>query len=615
MDSKNEPAQSLTHGIAVIEAFVKTLPATPGVYRMLGDKGQALYVGKAKDLSRRVRAYTQPHKLPVRLQRMIALTVAMEFSPARSEADALLIEANLIKKLKPRYNILLRDDKSFPYILITGDHDFPQVTKHRGARDARGEYFGPFASGRAVNDTIAILQKAFLLRTCTDHVFANRTRPCLQYQIRRCTAPCVGKVSARDYSEQVGKARDFLTGKSDRIKAAFIAEMTQASDAREYERAAAFRDRIRALSSIEVEGALRVRNLDDADIFALAGDGRNSCVQVFFFRSGQNFGNHPYFLSHEDGEDPASVLSSFIAQFYANKLVPKKILLSHALPDRALLAQAMGLKAGYKISLEEPKQGDKKKLMDHAIKTAVDALKRRKESMASGRALFEQLAEIFDLDGAPEKVEVYDNSHISGTNAIGAMIVAGPDGFIKNAYRKFNIKGAVTPGDDYAMMREMLSRRFKNADAATLPELVLIDGGAGQLAVAQSVLHDLGLHDLPVAAIAKGPERNAGKERFFIPDKAPFSLDRDAPVLHLLQRLRDEAHRFAINTHRSMRAKALVSSPLDAVPGIGPGRKKALLQHFGSGEAVKTADLESLEKVPGISKAVAKKIHGFFNEA
>ncbi len=609
------PENSLARGITVIESFARTLPASPGVYRMLDDKGNALYIGKAKDLSKRVKAYTQPQKLPVRLQRMIALTARMEFSAARSEADALLVEANLIKKLKPRYNILLRDDKSFPYILITG-HDFPQVTKHRGARDKKGTYFGPFASGRAVNETIAILQRAFMLRNCVDNVFAARTRPCLQHQIKRCTAPCVGKASREEYAQQVKMARNFLTGKSDEIKASFIREMNKASDAREYERAASLRDRIRALSSIETESGLQVRNLEDADIFALHTDGASSCVQVLFFRGGQNFGNHPYFLKHEDSDEPGEILSSFISQFYTSKLLPERVILSHAVAGRALLEEALSLKAESAVRIEVPKQGDKKKLIDYVLKEAKNALAHKRVTETTGALLFEALAEAFGLDSAPEKIEVYDNSHISGTNAVGAMIAAGPEGFIKKAYRKFNIRNdKAAPGDDFAMMREVMSRRFKDADPANLPGLVLIDGGQGQLNAALSVLQELGLHDLPVVGIAKGPDRNAGRERFFMAGREPFSLEKDSAVLHLLQRLRDEAHRFVINAHRGKRSKDLVKSPLDDVPGIGPGRKKALLQHFGSGQAVATADLDALEKVPGVSRALAQKIYRYFHES
>jgi len=591
-------AKAAKSGPQAIEAFVKTLPGLPGVYRMYNAAGDALYVGKARSLKKRVHSYTQPEKQPPRIQRMIAQTAHMEFITTHTEEEALLLEANLIKKLKPRYNILLRDDKSFPYILIT-DHEFPQVTKHRGARNAGGEYFGPFASGSAVNETIAILHKTFMLRNCPDTVFAARTRPCLQYQIKRCTAPCVGKASRAEYAQQVELARQFLSGKSRGIQEYFAKAMQAASDRMDFESAASFRDRIRALTQIQSCRQSRF----DGDIHVLHRQGDLSCIQVFFFRNGQNFGNRPYFPRHEKGETAEDILSSFIMQFYANKPVPKELLVNVAVSDKPVVEKAL------KTAISQPRRGGKKELVQMALKNAAEALDRKRALDAGQEELLEKLAACFGLEAPPERIEVYDNSHIAGAHALGAMIVAGHDGFQKNAYRKFNMAHG---GDDIAMMREMLTRRFQGESEH--PDLILIDGGQGQLNAALKVMADMGMSDIPVVAIAKGPERNAGRERFFIPGKEPLSLEPNDPVLYFLQRLRDEAHRFAITSHRVKRSRAIVVNPLDEVPGIGGKRKKALLLHFGSAKAVAEAGLADLQKVVGISKAVAEKVYHFFHD-
>ncbi|HRJ66524.1 MAG TPA: excinuclease ABC subunit UvrC [Alphaproteobacteria bacterium] len=608
-------------GVAVIEACVKTLPGSPGVYRMMNAAGDVLYVGKAKNLKKRVTAYTQPQKQSIRIQRMIAATASMEFTTTHTEAEALLLEANLIKKLKPRYNILLRDDKSFPYILITGDHDFPQVTKHRGARDRKGEYFGPFASGFAVNETLAVLHKAFLLRNCSDHVFALRTRPCLQYQIKRCTAPCVAKVTHRQYAEQVDMARQFLEGRSRAIQEEFAGKMQTASDNLDFEEAAAYRDRIRALTQIQAEQTVNVEGLDSADVFAIHRDAGASCVQVFFFRAGQNFGNRAYFPRHEKDETTAEILSAFIAQFYTNKPVPRDIIVTDDVEATEVLEQALRDKAGYKVSIARPQRGERKQLTDMALKNAREALARRMADAQAQEVLFEKLAEVFGLDAPPERIEIYDNSHIAGTHTLGAMVVATPEGLQKNAYRKFNAKSDITGGDDYGMMREMLSRRFQSllkaegeGETPVWPDLLLIDGGQGQLSATMETLAELGIDGLTVVAIAKGPDRNAGREKFFMPGRDTFSLPPDDPVLYFLQRLRDEAHRFAITSHRARRSKAIGATPLDSVPGIGARRKKALLLHFGSAKAVAEAGVADLQKVTGISKAVAERIYAFFHD-
>jgi excinuclease ABC subunit C len=608
-------------GFEIIAEFVKTLPGSPGVYRMINAGGDLLYVGKAKNLKKRVSAYTQPEKHPFRIQRMISATATMEFITTHTEAEALLLEANLIRKLKPRYNILLRDDKSFPYILITGDHDYPQVAKHRGSRDRKGEYFGPFASGYAVNETLAVLQRGFQLRNCSDNVFALRTRPCLQHQIKRCTAPCVGLVSREQYLEQVDMARQFLQGKSRVIQEAFVKEMQAASDRMDFETAASFRDRIKALTQIQQHQLVNVESVGDADFHVLFQDKGKSCIQVFFFRSGHNFGNRSYFPRHEKDETPEDVLSAFIAQFYANKPVPRDIVVSHNVTAKTVIEEALRVKSGHKVSVTKPARGARRELVVMAERNAKEALSRHLAAEATQEQMFERLAEVFGLEDGIERLEVFDNSHISGSNAVGAMIVATPEGFQKNSYRKFNIKSEVTPGDDYGMMREVLARRFqallKNAEGENYgqwPDLMLIDGGAGQLSSALQAMADLGISGVALAAIAKGPDRNAGRERFFLPGREPFSLEPGDPLLYFLQRLRDEAHRFAITAHRAKRTKALAENPLDEIPGIGGKRKKALLLHFGSAKAVAEAGVSDLQKVAGISKAAAEKIYGFFHD-
>ncbi len=614
-------AETLAAGIETIQGHLKTLPNGPGVYRMLDAEGEALYVGKASNLRKRVTTYTQTGKHPARLLQMIAETVAMEFVVTRSEVEALLLEANLIKRLRPRYNVLLRDDKTFPHILIASDHPFAQVAKHRGAQKRPGTYFGPFASAGAVNRTITALQRAFLLRSCPDTVFSSRTRPCLQYQIKRCTAPCVGLVDEADYATQVAQAVDFLSGKSQAVQAQLAEEMLAASDALDFETAARLRDRIKALAAVQAHQDINAEHIGDADAMAAYQAGGQTCIQVYFFRGGRNYGTRAYFPSHDKHLDAAAVLAAFIGQFYDNKPAPKLVLVSHALQEGELIAEALSLNAGHKVSLLRPQRGDKRRLIDHALANAREALGRRMAAGASQRKLLEGVAAAFALDQTPQRIEVYDNSHISGTNAIGAMIVAGPDGLMKNAYRKFTIKSDVAPGDDYAMMREVLNRRFSRAlkedpdrSGSEWPDLVLIDGGKGQLAAAQEVLAELGIADQPVVAIAKGPDRNAGRERFFQPERVPFSLEPRDPVLYFLQRLRDEAHRFAIGTHRARRVKQVGQSPIDEIAGIGPRRKKALLLHFGSARAVARASLEDLQAVDGVSKSVAKKIYDHFNQ-
>lgn len=610
----------LNRGVDIIKGYLRTLPDRPGVYRMLNDDGDALYVGKARSLKKRVTNYTMPVKLPIRLQRMIAETTQMEFVTTHTEVEALLLESNLIKKLMPRYNVLLRDDKTFPHILITGGQDFPQLTKHRGTRTEAGSYYGPFASAGAVNRVLTALQRAFQLRTCADTVFNTRTRPCLQYQIKRCTAPCVEKVTPAEYAEQVREARQFLEGRSRDIQAELAADMQAAAEALEFERAAKLRDRIRALTAIQAHQDINVEGVDDADIIAAYQDGGSTCVQVFFFRGGRNYGNRAYFPSHDKVLEVEEVLAAFIAQFYDNKAAPALILVSHDLPEQELLEEALSVRAGSKVELHAPKRGDKKRLVDHAVNNARDAHGRRLAETGSQAKLLAGVAEAFGLAEPPQRIEVYDNSHIQGAHAIGGMIVAGPDGFIKNAYRKFTIKTEGAAGDDFAMMREVFTRRFERAlkedperAGETWPDLVLIDGGEGQLGVVMEVMAELGIEDVPLVAIAKGPDRDAGRERFFMPGRPPFGMEHKSPVLYYLQRLRDEAHRFAIGTHRAKREKAISASPLDEIQGIGPRRKKALLLHFGSARAVSRAGLTDLQAVEGISAAVARIIYDHFH--
>ena len=614
---------SFAAGASVIEAALRTLPAAPGVYRMLNKAGDVLYVGKAKSLKKRVAAYVRLERLPLRLQRMVSETVSLEVVTTHTEVEALLLESNLIKKLGPRYNILLKDDKSFPYILITGDHPWPQIVKHRGARSRKGEYFGPFASAGAVNQTLSQLERAFLLRSCSDSIFESRSRPCLLYQIKRCSGPCAQRIDHAAYDQLVAQARAFLFGRSQDVQRSLAEEMERASGAMAYEEAAVYRDRIRAMARIQAHQDINPSDVEDADVVALHQAGGQACLQVFFFRAGCNFGNRAFFPAQTQDEEPEAILAAFLSQFYADKMPPREILLSHPLAaqDEPLLAEALSQRAGHKVVLSAPKRGDRRRLVGHAYDNAREALGRRMAESSAQRRLLEGLAELFGLLAPPERVEVYDNSHIQGSNAVGAMIVAGPDGFLKNEYRKFNIRSTeLKPGDDYAMMREVLERRFRrickedpDRRTTTWPDLVLVDGGPGQLTVALEVFAELGIDDVFLAAIAKGPDRDAGHERLHLPDRPPFSLPPNDPVLYFLQRLRDEAHRFAIGSHRARRAKAQGTSPLDEVAGIGARRKKALLHHFGSGRAVSEAGLADLESVEGISRTMARKIYEHFH--
>lgn len=609
-------------GAPVIGRHAKTAPAGPGVYRMIDADGEVLYVGKARHLKKRVQSYARAGNHNNRIVRMIADTASMEFVTTSTEIEALLLEANLIKRLKPRFNVVLRDDKSFPFILITRDHPVPQILKHRGARSGKGDYFGPFASAGAVGRTINTLQRAFLLRSCSDAYFESRLRPCLLFQIKRCSAPCTGEISVEDYGALVDEALRFLTGESDEVKRRLHALMDEASLKQDYERAASFRDRLTALSHIQSRQGINPHSVKEADVFAAHQEAGQTCIQVFFFRTGNNWGNRAYFPRADKSVAVEEVLESFIAQFYDDKPPPKLVLLSHDIQGRRLLGEALSLRNGRKISVIAPMRGEKRELVEHALINAREALARRLAESSSQAAILAQLAELFDLDETPERIEVYDNSHISGTNPVGAMIVAGPEGFIKGQYRKFNMRGEdLAPGDDYAMMREMLTRRFsklvKDKDQVNgwaAPDLVLIDGGPGQLGAAYEVLDELGLSEIKVAAVAKGPDRNAGRERIYLRGKEPLLLEPRDPVLYCVQRLRDEAHRFAIGAHRAKRKKAITASPLDEVAGIGPARKRALLQHFGSAKAVSRAGIADLASVGGISAQMAKTIYDHFHE-
>jgi excinuclease ABC subunit C len=648
--SESEMARtSLEEGSDVIAAYLKTLPGSPGVYRMINGAGDVLYVGKAKSLKKRVANYKQIARLSNRLRRMVSETRSMEFITTHTEVEALLLEANLIKRYAPRYNILLRDDKSFPSILVTDEHSFPQILKHRGARKRKGQYFGPFASAGAVNHTLNILQRAFQLRTCNDSVFESRTRPCLLHQIKRCAAPCVNRISEEDYGALVEQAREFLLGKAVKIQNEFAKKMQAASDDMNYEVAAEYRDRIQALTRVQARQDINFDSIEDADVIAAHQADGLTCIQVFFFRSGSNYGNRAYFPSHARGEGIIHVLEAFIGQFYLNKVPPDQVFVSHRLENQLLIADALSVHAKRKVQVTTPQRGSKRTIIDHVMTNAREALSRRLNESATQRKLLEGLAQALDLEGPPQRIEVYDNSHIAGTKAVGAMIVAGPDGMMKNAYRKFNIRGtgedkgnnknsdAVEPshgfvdnpqedfasyaaGDDYGMMREVLTRRFSRVlkeDPDRLlghwPDLVLIDGGAGQLSAAQDVFAELGIDDVALAAVAKGPDRNAGRERIFQLNRKPFALEPRDPVQYFIQRLRDEAHRFAIGTHRARRSKSIVRSVIDEVPGIGAKRKKALLHHFGSAQAVAEAGLTDLEVVEGVSKAMANKLYEWFH--
>jgi excinuclease ABC subunit C len=653
---RRAPDIAAATGFDLIAETVKRLPNAPGVYRMLDEKGDVLYVGKARSLKKRVVAYSRPTGLSARLMSMVNRTVAMEFVQTNTETEALLLEANLIKRFRPRYNVLLRDDKSFPYILLTGDHPAPQIIKHRGAHSRKGTYFGPFASAGAVDRTINALQKAFLIRSCSDAVYETRTRPCLLWQIKRCSAPCTGEIALVDYAELIGEAKAFLSGRSKAIRAKLGAEMEEASNALEFERAARIRDRLASLSHVDSHQGINAAGIEEADVFAVHQQGGETCVQVFFFRTGQNWGNRAFFPKDE-GLEAGEVLETFLAQFYDDKPVPRTLFLSHDLPERELLQLAFSERAGRKVEVAVPQRGTKRDLVDHALVNAKEALARRLSDRQSQNKLLAGLAETFGLGRVPRRIEVYDNSHIMGTGAVGGMVVAGPEGFSKQHYRKFNIKGEdITPGDDFGMMREVLTRRFSRLlkeagerrahsepppapddvigateDAlseigeeivgdeiaeGTLgpwPDLVLIDGGAGQLKAAQEVLDALGITDVPLIGVAKGVDRDAGREEFHMKGRAPFRLSPRDPVLYFVQRLRDEAHRFAIGAHRAKRKKALTANPLDEIPGIGASRKRALLKHFGTAKAVAKAGIDDLVEVAGISESVARKVYDHFH--
>ena len=608
-------------GHVLIQDYLRTLDSSPGVYRMLDGQGAVLYVGKARDLKARVSNYARPSGHSGRIARMIRDTHSMMFLTTRTETEALLLEQNLIKQLKPRYNVLLRDDKSFPNILVAKSHDFPQIKKHRGAKSERGDYYGPFASAGAVNRTLTQLQRVFLLRNCTDSVFESRTRPCLLFQIKRCSAPCVGRIDRDDYNGLVRDAELFLQGKTTAIQTQLAAEMAQAAEAMEYERAAALRDRIKALTAVQSVQAINPKGVAEADIVALHMEGGQACIQVFFIRGNQSWGNRDFYPRLGGAESPDEVMQAFLLQFYDDKPPPRQILLSHAPEDPDLTAEVMAERAGRKVEIAVPLRGEKFELVTNALRNARESLGRRMSESAAQAKLLEGVAKAFDLPATPRRIEVYDNSHIMGTNAVGGMIVAGPDGFIKNQYRKFNIKGTeITPGDDFGMMREVLTRRFtrllkEDPDRQTeaWPDLLLIDGGAGQVSAVDGILADLGVEDIPVIGVAKGVDREHGKEEFHRPNRRPFALRMNDPVLYFVQRLRDEAHRWAIGTHRARRAKSVMANPLDEIAGIGAARKRALLAHFGSAKAVSRAGLADLRAVEGISAAMAQKVYDHFH--
>jgi excinuclease ABC subunit C len=614
----------LEMGVAAIREVLKTLPIRPGVYRMQDSRGDVLYVGKARALKNRVTNYTQVARLPKRLQRMVAQTRSMTIVTTRTEAEALLLEAQLIKRFRPAYNVLLRDDKSFPFILLREDHAFPRVQKHRGARRAKGQYFGPFASAGSVTRTLNALQKLFLLRSCSDSYFENRSRPCLLFQIKRCSAPCVGRISEADYDELVEDAKNFLSGKSTGVQARLSKQMAAAAEKQDYELAAVYRDRLRALTYIQGSQTVHAEGLGDADVFALACKAGTVSIQGFFIRGGQNWGHRAFFPAHTSDVPEEEVLSSFLVQFYEDMPPPKRILVDRELSDRELLEEALTERAGRKVMFEVPRRGDRRKLLDQAKRNAEEALDRRLAETTTQGKVLRELADTFELPDVPKRIEVYDNSHIMGTNATGAMIVAGPEGFRKNSYRKFNIKRPETqPGDDFAMMREVLERRFARLEkedpdrqSGEWPDLLLIDGGKGQLSSVCEVMEDAGVHDVPVVGVAKGPHHGReGREVFHLPGGREITLQPNSALLFYLQRLRDEAHRFAVGTHRAKRAKSLTTSTLDDVPGIGPSRKRALLMHFGTARAVKGAALEDLERAPGISRTMARQLYDYFHPA
>ncbi len=621
MTNQTKPA-TVASGFDVVQGYLRSLDASPGVYRMLDAQARVLYVGKARNLKARVSNYARPGGHRPRIDRMIRDTASMMFLTTRTETEALLLEQNLIKQLKPRYNVLLRDDKSFPNILVSREHAFPQVKKHRGAKKEKGEYYGPFASVGAVNRTLNTLQRAFLLRTCSDSDFETRSRPCLLYQIKRCSAPCVGHIDAPDYAQLVGDAERFLSGKSTEMQESLAAQMAVASTAMEFERAGALRDRIKALTLVQGTQGINPRGVAEADVIALHIDGGQACVQVFFIRANQNWGNHDFFPRIGGDEDTSEVMQAFVGQFYADREPPRMVLLSHGLDDLDLMAEALAEKAGRKVEIAVPQRGEKAELIDGALRNARESLARKMSETATQGKLLKGVAEVFGLEKTPRRIEVYDNSHIQGAHAVGAMIVAGPDGFEKGQYRKFNIRGDdLTPGDDFGMMKEVLTRRFQRLlkedperKAGTWPDLLLIDGGAGQVSAVRQIMTDLGVGDVPMVGIAKGVDRDAGKEEFYRTGKTVMALRHNDPVLYFIQRMRDEVHRFAIGTHRAKRSKAIGATPLDDVPGVGATRKRALLAHFGSAKAVARTDLADLKAVEGISGAMAETIYAYFHE-
>lgn len=606
------------HGVAAIRKALKTIPDSPGVYRMLSAKGEVLYVGKALNLKKRVTSYTHVARLPERLRLMVSLTVSMEIVVTRTEAEALLLEANYIKRMKPRFNILLRDDKSYPWLLLSGDHAFPRLMRQRGKPVRGATYWGPFASSRAVDQTIQVIQRAFMLRTCTDSVFESRTRPCLLHQIKRCSAPCVDRISPSEYQGLVEQTKEFLSGGGRELQQRLTAEMEKASEDMAFERAALIRDRIRGFANLRASGTINPISIREADVVALWQQAGQSCIQVFFIRGGRNNGNRAFYPRHEADEPAADVLAAFLLQFYEDKQPPLQVLTSSEPSEQPLLAEALSLQRGQKVQLLQPQRGEKKAVLDHALLNAREALERRLAETAGQAVLLEKVAELFDLPAPPRRIEVYDNSHLMGQAPYGAMIVGGPEGFVKRAYRKFSIRGPVAPGDDFGMMKEVMSRRFaqlsmEDAGSDTWPDLLLIDGGKGQVRAVKDILAGRGLSSIPVVGIAKGVDRNAGREWFFVEGKEPFQLPVNDAVLYYLQRLRDEVHRFVITTHRAGRSRALTHSGLDDVPGVGPARKKALLTRFGSVRQVRQAALEELERVPGINREMAQVIYGYFH--
>ena len=632
LDLTSEEASpgAVQKGTAVIRAHLRDAPKGPGVYRMLSESGEVLYVGKARSIRKRIASYARGVGHSNRIARMISLTSSMLFVSTGTETEALLLEANYIKQMKPRFNVLLRDDKSFPYILLTGDHDAPQLTKHRGARNRKGDFFGPFASVWAVNRTLNALQRAFLLRSCTDSYYENRTRPCLLWQIKRCSGPCTGEVSKEDYGLLVEEARDFLSGKSRAVRDRLAHDMGEAAEALEFERAARLRDRIAALSAIQGQQGINPRNTEEADVFAITDQAGQFAIEVFFFRTFQNWGNRTYYPRADRSLSPGEVLDAFLAQFYADKPAPRLVLLSHEIENREVLAEALSIRVGHKVEIATPQRGEKKELVDHAAQNGREALARKLADAASQEKLLIALGESLGVPRTIRRVEVYDNSHIMGTNAVGGMVVAGPAGFMKSHYRTFNIKSDdITPGDDFGMMREVLRRRFSRllkeeqgegaapADVETFPsrpDLVVIDGGRGQFEAARQIFAELGVEGVSLISIAKGVDRDAGRETFFVEGREPFRLPPRDPALYFVQRLRDEAHRFAIGTHRARRKKDFTKSPLDDIAGIGPTRKRALLNAFGTAKAISRAGLGDLEKVPGINAATAKLVYDHFND-